>query len=130
MRGWKRVSVIYDTNKVNELFAHQIIADLEENGIEVANDPELRQYKQLDLTKEKEGIMPLIYEIRRVKTRVVLIMTLANDANIIHSLFLDAGAKPGEHVFFMSLLTFPHRYYDLWERSYADKVAELALGYI
>jgi hypothetical protein len=130
MRGWKRVSVIYDSNKVNGMFADLIIPELENKGIEIANNPELRKYNAFELDEDPQNIMPLIEEVRRVKTRVVLIMTLSESTTIIHSLFYEAGAKPGDHVFIMSLQSSPDRYYVQFDEDYANKVANFALGYV
>jgi hypothetical protein len=130
MRGWKRLSIIYDSNVVNQMFTGLVISELERKGIEIANNPELRKYNTFAIEESPDNIMPIIEEIRRVKTRLVFIITLSDSTNIIHSLFLEAGAKPGDHVFIMSITSSPNRYYDLFEESYANKVAELALGYI
>jgi hypothetical protein len=76
MRGWRRISVIHDSNSVNKLFAKLVLDELESRGIEVANNPDLRGYDSFELEENRDNIMPLIEEVRRVKTRVVFLMTL------------------------------------------------------
>jgi hypothetical protein len=60
----------------------------------------------------------------------VVLNALSPDATNIHSQFKEQGAENGDHIFLMSMIHDPNRYYDMFDASYGDKISAFTAGYV